>query len=78
MTDQVTPNASNHDNISSHLLRAYIKESISPKTNNPYYQLIQEWNRPGNKVYTFKAFLNDEQKALLEDTVPVVPYSQVQ
>lgn len=67
----------NHDNISSHLIRAYIETKTSPKTGNEYSQLIQIWARPNDKTYTFRAFLNDEQKALLEDTVPLTNTNQL-
>jgi len=57
------------DNISSHLARVTVKQKISGKTQNPYTVLELTWLLPNDKTYVQTAFLNDEQIALIGQSV---------
>lgn len=59
------------DNIVSHIPRVYTETLTSPKTGKPYTILNVIFSRPNGKAYTYKGFLNEEQKALIEDSVPL-------
>lgn len=59
------------DNISARITRIYIETNTSSKTGNPYNRLVTEWNLPNGSQYLCKLFINDEQKALIESSVPM-------
>lgn len=59
------------DNIVSHLLTVRLRTETSNKTGNPYTYLEQTWNRPNGKTYKQRVFLNDDAKALIEDSEPI-------
>lgn len=59
------------DNIVSHLTRVYTEERTSAKTNSKYTVCVFEWLLPNSKTYKQEKFLNNEEIALLSQTVSV-------
>lgn len=58
------------DNYSARIAHASVITEVSKKTNNPYYVLVIQWLMQNDQVYTSRHFINDEQKALIEMSVP--------
>lgn len=62
----------NIDNIISHLSRVQVVTKTSERTKNDYHQLVLTFNRPdGKSDYKLELFINNDQKAIIEDTVPL-------
>lgn len=71
MNDSTNQLSTNRDNIAASLLRAHIVTQKSQKTGNDYHQLVETWNHPNGKTYEVRHFITNEQKMLLEMTVPL-------
>jgi len=56
------------DNIITHLARVTVVTKHSTKTNNDYTVLELTWIMPNDKSYKQTVFLNDETKALIEQS----------
>lgn len=61
--------ATNKDNLVSHLVRVYVEKRNSPKTGNDYFLKISVWNLGNDRTYKQEEFLNTEQLALIGSSV---------
>lgn len=65
------------DNIITHIPRVYIETKTSQKSGKPYTTINAVFNRPNGKQYTLTNFLTEEQKSLIEDSVPLASASEL-
>jgi hypothetical protein len=63
--------ATNKDNLVSHLSRVYVEKRTSSKTGNDYHVQVSVWNLGDDRTYTQESFLNNEQLALITSSKAV-------